>query len=446
MKAKYTVVSTLLFLLCVCKAVPAAFTLDESVRIALEGNHGLKAASERIAGAEEKRREAKALFLPKFKAESSYTRLNKSPSLDFKAGVLSPQALSIEVGDENMYSAQAVVQQPLFTGGKISFLNKQAKNNLEAAKYSYEEAKQNLILQVREAYFGILVTQKYREVCRNAVEQMKAHLETVRGLYNAGTVSNIDLLRTEVQLANAEQALIKVENGVELAKSSFNMILSRGINSPVEVVDVFEIREENYKLGTDRYISLLKEAESNRPEIHKMRHNIGMAKAGIGAAKSNYWPQVALFGNYRYHKGDEPIVEWADDWMAGVIVSVDIWNWGETKAQAGQARAALRELEHLDAQLRDGIALEVKGALLSLEEAKKRIGVSEKAAIQAEESLSSAQIGYKSGRVDNVEVLAAQLALTQAETNHLEAIYNYVLSEARLEKATGRCCYKREEL
>ena len=407
------------------KTESKALTLQESIDIALENNYGLKAASEKIAGAEEKSWEAKTLFLPKFKAESSYTHLNEPPSLE-------TSTLSIQTGDDNMYNAQAVVQQPLWTGGKLLSLNKQARNNLEATKYNYEEAKQNLILQVKEAYFGILVAQKYREVCQDAVGQIRAHLETVKGLYNAGTVPHIDLLRTEVQLANAEQALIKAKNTVELAKSSFNTILGKDLNLPMEVVDVFEVIEQHYNLD-----QLLKEAQEHRPEIHKMRHNIQMAKAGIGVAQSNYWPQVGLFGNYKYHKGDEPIIEWEEDWMVGANVSVDIWNWGETKAQVGQARSALRETEHLEAQLKDGIALEVKGSLLSLEEAEKRIRVSEKAVIQAKESLKSAQIGYKNGRVDNVEVLATQLALTQAKTNHLEAIYNCILSQARLERAIG---------
>ena len=408
------------------------FTLKESISIALKNNYGLKAASEKITGAKEKTWEAKTLFLPKLKVESSYTHLNEPPSLDLEAGVLTPQALSIEMGDDNIYNAQAVVQQPLFTGGKILSLNKQARNNLEAAKYNYEEAEQNLILQVKEAYFGILVFQKYSEVCRDAVEQMNAHLETVRGLYNAGTVPYIDLLRTEVQLANAELALIKAENGVELAKSSFNTILDRDLNLPVEVVDVFEIVEQDYHLG-----QLLGEAKNNRPEIYKMRHNIETARAGVGAAQSNYWPQVGLFGNYRQHRGDEPIIEWKEDWMVGVKATMDIWNWGETKARVGQAKAALRELEHLEAQLKDGIALEVKAALLSLEEAKKGIRISKKAVIHAEESLNSAETGYKNGRINNVEVLDSQLALTHARTNNLQAKYNYILSQARLGKAIG---------
>ena len=408
-------------------------TLEEGIELALENNHSLRATSEKITGAEEKRWEARTLFLPKFKAESSWTRLSKVPSLDLEAGVLTPQTLSIGMGDDNMYSAQAVVQQPLFTGGKISSLNKQTRNNLEAMKYNYEGAKQNLILQVKEAYFGILAAGKFKKVCEDAMAQMKAHLKTVRGLYNAGTVANIDLLRTKVQLASAEQALIKAKNGIELAKSSFNTVLGRDLNLPVEVVDVFEVREGKYKLD-----QLLTEAQENRPELYKMKYNIQMVEAGVGVAKSNYWPQVGLFGNYRYHKGDEPIIEWEEDWMAGIVVSLNIWNWGETKAQVGQAKAVLRELQHLEAQLKDGIALQVKGALLSLEEAKKRIKVSEKAVIQAEDSLNSAQIGYKNGRVDNVEVLAAQLALTQAKANHLEALYNYILSEARLENAIGK--------
>ena len=410
-----------------------ALTLEESIQIALKNNHGLRAASEKVTGAEEKRREARTLFLPKFKAESSYTRLGEAPSLDLEAGVLTPQALSIEMGDDNMYSAQAIVQQPLFTGGKISSLNKQARNNLEAAKYNYEGAKQNLILRVKEAYFGILAAGKFKKVCQDAVARMKAHLETVKGLYNAGTVANIDLLRTEVQLANAEQALIKAENGVELAKSSFNTILGRDLNLSVELVNIFEVIEQDYNLD-----QLLKEAKNSRPEIYKIKHNIQMAEAGVGIAKSNYWPQVGLFGNYKYHKGDEPIIEWREDWMVGANVSVDIWNWGETKAQVGQARSALRELEHLQAQLRDGIALEVKGALLGLEEAKKRIKISAKAVVHAEESLNSAEIGYRNGRVDNVEALDSQLALTHARTNNLQAKYNYILSQARLEKAIGK--------
>lgn len=403
------------------KVEAKAFTLKESISIALENNYGLKAASEKITGAKEKSREAKTLFLPKFKVESSYSRLNKPPIF-----------LSVEVGDDNIYDARAVVSQSLWTGGKLFSLNRQAKNNLEATKYNYEEAKQNLILRVKETYFGILVTQKYREVCRDAVEQMRAHLETVRGLYSAGAVPNIDFLRTDVQLANAEQLLIKSKNGVELARSSFNTILARDLNLPVDVVDVFEVAEQDYNI--DR---LFKDAESNRPEIYKMKHNIKMAKAGVGVAQSNYWPQIGFFGNYKYHKGDEPVVKWKEDWMAGVNVSVDVWNWGETKSQVGQARSALRELEHLQAQLKNGIALEVKKALLNLEEAKKRIKVSKKAVIQAEESINSTQIGYKNGRVDNVEVLAAQLALTESRTNHLEAIYNCILSQARLEKAIG---------
>ena len=437
-KIKYTASFILLLLLPMysyaeeTKVKTEVFTLEKSIGIALENNYGLKAASEKITGAEEKNWEAKTLFLPKFKAESSYAHLNEPPSLDLKAGVFTPQALSIGVGDDNMFNVQAVVQQPLFTGGKILSLNKQARNNLEATKYNYEETKQNLVLQVKEAYFGILVTQKYKEVCQEAVEQMKAHLETVRGLYNAGTVPSTDLLRTEVQSANAKQTLIKAENGVELAKSSFNTILARELNLPVDVVDVFEVMEQDYNVD-----ELFKEAESNRPEIYKMKHNIEMAKAGIGVAQSNYWPQVGLFGNYKYHKGDEPIIEWKENWMVGANVSVDIWNWGKTKAQVGQARATMRELEYLETQLKDGIALEIKKALLNLEEAKKRIKVSEKAVSLGKESLSSTQIGYRNGRVDNVEVLAAQVALTLSKTNHLEAVYNCILSQARLEKAIG---------
>ncbi|MFH1562659.1 MAG: TolC family protein [Nitrospirota bacterium] len=396
-------------------------TLDQSIQIALANNHSLQAASKSVTSAKEGIVEAKAGFYPTLRFESSCTKLDSAPSFG-----------TMIMGDDVIYDAKGIVTQPLFTGGKLSSAYKIALSNYESAEYGYERVQNELILAVKSAYLGILKALKFQQVAADAVKQVEAHRRLVKNFYDAGTVAKVDVLRAEVQLANAKQNLIKAENGVSMAKAGFNQVLARGLDAPVEVIDILE--------GTPYTVNLNdcnKEAGNNRPELKAMKANIEMLRQSVTITKGDNYPAVALIGNYDYQKGKTPEIEWDGSWMAGIMVNLTLWDWDARKSRINQAVSELEAVYAQEMLLKDGIMLEVRQAYLSLNEAEKNIEVAQGAIGQAEENLRISEEMYKEGVSTTTDVLDAQTLLTQSKTNYYQALYDYNLARARLQKAMG---------
>ncbi|MEW6608240.1 MAG: TolC family protein [bacterium] len=401
--------------------------LERSVEIALANNHGLLSASKKVASAKEKVWEAKTGFYPIFSLSSSYTRLNEATTVDF-------QGRSMALSDEGISEAKGIIQQPLFTGGKISSGYKLAKANYEAAKYEYEMVKNELILEVKSAYFGILKALKFQQIAQEAVEQVQAHLKVVGNFYDVGMVAKVDVLKAEVELANVKQNLIRAENGVRLANAAFNQVLAQDQNTPVEIIDILEFRPQTINLD-----NCIKQAQTMRPELKQIKTTIEVLKQRVKIARSDYYPSVALIGNYDYQKGKKtPIDEWQETWMAAVSVNFTLWDWKARKSRVNQTEANLAAVEEQLLLLKDRILLEVRQGCLGLEEAEKNIGVAQKSIGQAEENLRITKEMYKEGASTTTDVLDAQTLLTQAKTNYYQALYDYNLAWAKLQKAIGR--------
>ncbi len=399
--------------------------LEKSIEIALANNYGLRAASKNVISAKEGVCEAKTAFYPTLRLESKYIRLNEPPTIDF-------MGQSIAMGDEVIYDAKGTLQQLLFTGGKISSAYKLAIHNHEAAKLEFIKVKNELILAVKSAYFGILKAQKFYKVATESVNQVDAHLKMAQNYYNVGMVAKIDVLKADVQLANVKQNLVHAENGVKLAKASFNNLLGREQNTPVEVVDILEFTP--LELELDKCINT---AHLQRPELKQIDVNLKALEQRIKIAKSQYYPSISMIGNYDYQKGHKPKIEWEKTWSVGVMVNLELWNWGATGARVNQAKANLEALEEQKLLLKNRISLEVREAYLNLQEAEKNIGVAKKSIGQAEENFRITKEMYKEGAATSTDVLDAQTLLTQAKTNYYQALYDYNLALARLEKAIG---------
>ena len=156
-----------------------------------------------------------------------------------------------------------------------------------------ETAKRDLVLQVRVGYFNILRAEKFLVVAQQQVKQFEAQLEVTKAFFEVGIVPKNDVLQAEVQLANARQALVKAENDLAMAKASFNILLRREINTPLEVVDILE-----YKAFPLRFEESLEEALRQRPEIKTAQLNIDQAKEDVKIARSGFFPTISLSGNY----------------------------------------------------------------------------------------------------------------------------------------------------
>jgi outer membrane protein len=411
------------------------FTLDESVKQALANNWSLKAKTEKIAESEQVKRQAKAEFFPKLSTSYGYSRLSETPTIDV---MLPPPAPSGEfpVGTRNNYQWKGTITQPLFTGFALISSYDLAKLGIDQARLEVELEKLDLALQVKEAYFGILKADKAFEVAKKAVESLASHVEVAQNFYDVGMIPINELLKAEVELSKARHELMRARNSARLARASFNTVLSRSIEAPVQVKDILVYQE----VGCDLQ-DYLPKALKNRPEIKTIDLAIRQTDQQIRLAKSKKYPEIAFTYDY-IKEGDDMTVSGdeyhdASRWEATVGLKWTFWEWGKTRSAVREKESVKKRFLNQKKALEDSILLDVKNALLDLELAREDIPTTKKAVEQAEENLRVSEERFKVQATTTTEVLDAQTLLTRARSTYYDALYNQNLAMAKLKRAIG---------
>lgn len=412
------------------------YSLEKSIQEAFSNNWSLKAKMERIDETGRVMEQAKADFFPKLSTSYGYTRLgevNRSAPVPLGGGLSIPGK---DLNTQDNYQWKSTVKQPVFTGFALISTYELAKLGMDQSAIDLDLERIDLALRVKEAYFNILKADRAVQVAQKAVESLESHLNVARSFYEVGIIPVNDLLKAEVQLADARQNLVKAQNGSKLARSTFNVVLARAVEAPVEVEDILVLRPERGGFQAQYDKALM-----NRPEIKALDTRLLQLDQQIRLARSKYYPEVAL--SYDYIKeGDQPDVSGSsfhDDsrWQAMAVASWTFWEWGKTDAAVREKESVKRQVHQLKSGLGESIALEIRKALLELEQAEKNIPTTEKAVEQAEENLRVSQERYKAQVTTSTEVLDAQTLLTQARTNYFNALYDHNLAKARLQRAMG---------
>jgi outer membrane protein TolC len=406
------------------------YTLDESIKAALENNWSVKAKEEKVLESEYAERSAKAGFYPEFSTSYNYTRVNEVTKVKMAGRG------TLEFGDKNSFQWRGTVTQPLFTGFALTSAHELAKLGIDQSKVAVELAKLDLALQVKEAYFNILGADKAVEVAKSAVESLESHLTVAKNFYDVGMIPINDMLKAEVELANAQHSYIKAQNGAKLARLSFNVLLSTSADESFDVEDILIYTPE-----TPDFNGCLEKALKARPEIKAIDLTGSQIDQQINLAKSKYYPEAALTYNY-IKAGDTPAVSGSDfqkanSWQATLGLSWTFWDWAKTKSSVRQTESQKLQLEKTRKTLEDGITLELKSAILNLKEAEQKIPTAKKAVNQAEENLRVSEERYKAQVTTSTEVLDAQTLLSQARMNYYSALYDHNLAKAGLLRAVG---------
>ena len=408
-------------------------SLKEAVETALERSASIHSAREGMKGAEYLRRAAFTDFLPTFRTEYGYTYLNKAPSARF--GFIETQ-----VGTRSNYGWTTGFDQPLFTGGSLYWSYRLAQLGVDLSKVFFELVKQDLVLQVKATYFNILKAEKIREVGLRAVEQLEAAVEVSKAYYDVGITPKNDLLQTKVQMAQARQNLTKAEVELAIAKAAFNTLLRRDVEMEVTLEDILAYRPME---GT--FEECLAKARRNRPELKEVELNMQRVKKEVQLARSQYFPVLGFSGNYE-RVGDDPGVsgsqyEDKDSWNFTAYARWTFWQWGKKRQLVREKEIRLVQAEDARVQVEDGISLEVKDAYLRLREAKDKIGVADVAVEQAEENFRINVERFREQVATTTEVLDAQTLLTQARSNYYNALSDFNIARANLERAMGVVTY-----
>lgn len=399
----------------VALADPATgLSLDDSVALALKNNPTVKMAMDDQQRAEGSVDEAEA---------------GKMPALSLGAGVNRAQGAAQTLPGTS-YNSSIKLSWTLYSGGRFEGLVDQAKLNAKISDLGVDKAREQVKLDATSAYYSVLQASDMAAVNREAVDSLTEHLKTVKAQFDAGVIAKADLLRSEVELANAQQSLTKAQNAFEIAQSNLNNV----IGAPLE-----EKQTLNNQLAYTEFNSPVDEciayAMSNRPEIQQSVNSKAVAEKGVEIAQSGNRPTVT-FGATDGWSGDE-FPGQANNWSMNVMANWNIFDSGLTNSKVKQSKAASAKAEDQDTQIRGSVELEVRQNYMSMREAEKRLQTTLVAVDKATEDLKIAKTKYYAGAGTNLDVIDAQLALTQAKTNHTQALYDYNVNKAKLEKSMG---------
>jgi outer membrane protein len=412
----------------VAQDLKKVYTLREAVSEALANNPDFRAKMEEIEQAVQFKNQARTGFFPKLGTEYNYTRLENT----FRN--FGDRALMVSADN---YTWRTFVRQPLFQGFEILSQYELAKLGIDQSETEFELAKLDLALRVKVAYFDILIRDTAVDVAEKDVAARKSNADVVRSFYKVGMKPINELLQAEVEWANAQQALVQTQNNARLARSTFNKILNRPVNAPVDV----KVPDPLWEPVTGELDEYIKKALMNRPEIKLVDINLDQADQSIRLAKSDYYPEVSFLGEYE-KQGDTPDVSGSDfhqarDPKASLVLTWTFWEWGKTRYAVKEQESFKRQLMDTKVAIENDIRLEVREALLALDTAEKNIPTTRTAVKQGEENLRVEEERYKAQVTTITEVLLATTRLTQARVNYFGALYQHNIAKARLRRALG---------
>jgi outer membrane protein len=414
---------------------PQQLSLDQAIRIAMENSLQRQLAQDDLKVAQEKLAQAASAYGPKLTLEGMYYHYNEVPSsVQLAQGLVNLRNYDtgshLEGPDDGLdyHGYQLHLEQPLYTGNKLTATKKQAEANRNNAKAGLNAADNNLTLDVKKAFYTVLQIQRMEQTMEEAVASMEDHLREANAYYKVNLVPKLDVMRAEVKLANLKQQQLLTKNKLKLAKSTFNFILSVDLGTAYILED-----HMNYAPLANTLESCQNNALARRPELVAVKAKVEMARQAVAIAKSGHKPVVALVANKSHTEPNDQ----SPSLTYGVVASLKLFDSGMIRHQIAEADDNLQQALTYQELMQRKVKLEVEQAYSDAEVALKTIDVAQKVLAEAQETLNMTETRYKVGLSSSLERIDAEVGLTQAKTNYTQALSMYNIALAQLDQAMG---------
>lgn len=411
--------------------------LEEAVKIALERHPDIGKARAGADALKGKIREVRAQALPEINFGSNAIRL-RDPSLLNASGIdkfpaelrdaLVPQGV-------NLFDYAITIKQPLFTQGKVGTALRLASVEAEGSLAEIDRAQQDVAIEVVKAFYGLLWAERYRGLVAETQEQKKRHAEMARARFQNGVATEVDVLRSEVAVANGAPDLVRAQNAIRQARAVLNFYLVRPIDFPTDVSGEFEEKAwEQPDLA-----ELEREAIRRRPELNRLRIAERSAATQLDLARAEGRMRMDFAGAYGVASRlpENLLNSKFMRWNFALNFTLPVFDGFRRSGLVWQAtanqRAARLEREKLEQQVR----LTLQQGLDELSAARETVAAARANIAQAERVLAMTQNNYKYGAATTLDIVDAQTALSLARTNLLRGLHDYSVARANLRWATG---------
>ncbi len=406
-----------------------SLNLERCVEIALKMQPNILAATGTLRATESRIGQAESNYYPQVNWSSSYSRIKPASSSSSSSSGISNGTLGRTSGSFDQYSAGFNVSQTIYDFGKTPTQVKIQKYNFDSSRSDLENVSEQIIFNVRQAYYGVLQAKHNMEVSAESVRQFEQHLEQAKGFFTVGTKPKFDVTKAEVDLGNAKLNLILAENALRLAVVNLNN--SIGVPDAPEYTLVDNLSLQKYNITLEDALS---KAFQDRPDLKSVIARRQAAESSIDLAKTGYYP--VLTGNAAYSwSGEKFPLE--HGWDVGAALSFPIFSGFLTKYQVQEARANLSVLKANEESVKQIVISDVQQAFLNLKAAEERVPTAKLNVEQAKENLDIANGRYSAGVGNPIEVTDAEVSLITAKTSYIKALYDFKIAQASLEKAMG---------
>jgi len=442
------------------------FSLEQAVTTAMHQNRDVQVARLALQEANKQVTEAWSQLYPSVDFSASYTR-NVSPSVNFLPAIFfNPQAgpddfIKVQFGADNVWNSSINVEQALFSGA--AFIGVGAAGRYKSLQQEVVRGlTQNVVTQVRLAYYQLLLAQEQVRLTQNSVHRVQESLKETQAMNAAGLASDYDVLRLRVELANLEPNLRRSQNSVSQARRQLAIQLALPDSESVAVEgSLAEMSLDSLGANSTANRGVLEYAGFHGEGVEEARKAMGMAedlrsdlrqleltqslrKTEMRLEQIAYLPKVTLFGSYIINAQNngspaffgEPGLR-AYSRYVGVRVTVPIFQGFRRDARIGEKRAALRQAETQTRLAEDRARAEVQTLVEQADEALLRARGQKLAVGQAQRGFDIASAQYREGLSSQLEFTDAEVALRQSEFNYAQAVYDFLVARAQLDQATG---------
>ncbi len=411
-------------------------SMDEAINLALEKNSELKIAKMEVEKSEQKLREARSGLFPKLDLSGQYQRYIDKPVIFLPPG--SPFGPTLEIGSDNSYSATAQLSLPLFALPLYEGIGL-ASDALEIAEKNYNSVKSKIVGDVKKSFLAVILTRETKDVMQQSLKNAEENFENIKRLNAAGTLSDYDVLRAEVQVENLKPVVLQMENNYKLSLEALKVAIGLDANQDIDIVGYMDF-DQSYKLLSEQEI--IEELLQNNPQLAILEKQVQLNDRNVSLEQAAYFPSLAGFGNYQYQTQANDFkfsdYRWVKTFVLGLQLQIPVFNGFKTQSRVSQAEIGLNQAIEQKRNLTEAIKTQALSVLYRVQQAIKRIEGQNKTVKTAQEGYEIAKRRLENNVGTQLEVNDAELALRQAKLNRLQAIYDFKVAEADLETVLGR--------
>jgi outer membrane protein len=400
-------------------------SLKECVAIALRENPDAQSSEFAVQGAEAQRAEVRGEFGPRVQFDGNVQQWTSAFAIGFGG-------TNFTVRDASTWTAGVSLIQPLTALLAIAQQYKIQELGVDVAAIRRAATRREVAFHTIESYYRLLEAERLAEVASASVTQLEAQQKQAQSQFENGVIGKNDLLRASLALASARQRLIQSGGQVILARGQLATAMGR---SPDHAIEPSPFAGEPPPLGEVGVEAAEGRAASERLELRDLSRQIDQAGEGVSFAKAKLGPVVNAVGNYT-HTGGSPFQQ-ENAAYVGLAASWNVWDWGTTIGGIHEADAKLHQAVLAKKKLEDQVRLEAREAFVNAASSRQALDVAREAVSQAEENFRIVTKKFENNAATSFDVVDAEALLTQSRAQVEQALYDYLIASAALQKATG---------